>query len=73
MTATTTPSTHGKRADIQGIRAVAVLGVIAFHASHALLPGGFAGVDVFFVLSGYQITPALLRPQVETRVSHREI
>ena len=39
------------RDDINGLRAVAVLGVVAFHADRALLPGGFAGVDVFFVIS----------------------
>ncbi|MFT4074714.1 MAG: acyltransferase family protein [Asticcacaulis sp.] len=67
-----TITTHGKRADIQGMRAIAVLAVLAFHASHALLPGGFAGVDVFFVLSGYLITQVLLRPMEEKRFSIRD-
>ena len=71
MTATNTPS-HGKRADIQGMRAIAVLGVLAFHASHVVLPGGFVGVDVFFVLSGYLITQVLLRPMEEKRFSIRD-
>lgn len=44
------------RADIDGLRAVAILSVVAFHAQESLLPGGFAGVDVFFVISGYLIT-----------------
>ncbi len=49
------------RADIDGLRAVAVLGVIAYHAFPHALPGGFSGVDVFFVISGYLITRLLLR------------
>lgn len=44
------------RADLDGLRAVAVLGVVVFHATPALAPGGYVGVDVFFVLSGYLIT-----------------
>ena len=58
-----------KRADIQGLRAVAVLAVIAFHADETALPGGFVGVDVFFVLSGYLITGVLLRPMEAERFS----
>ena len=48
------------RPDIQGIRALAVLMVVANHLAPGLLPGGFIGVDVFFVVSGYLITSLLL-------------
>jgi peptidoglycan/LPS O-acetylase OafA/YrhL len=47
---------HGYRPDIDGLRALAVLSVIAFHAWPTVLRGGFLGVDVFFVISGYLIT-----------------
>lgn len=48
------------RNDIEGLRGVAVLSVIAYHASSRILPGGYAGVDVFFVISGYLITGLLV-------------
>lgn len=46
---------------IDGIRALAVLPVVLFHTLASLCPGGFAGVDVFFVISGYLITGGILR------------
>lgn len=52
---------EGYRADVDGLRAVAVLAVIGFHAFPAYVPGGFVGVDVFFVISGYLITGILQR------------
>jgi peptidoglycan/LPS O-acetylase OafA/YrhL len=52
---------RGFRADVEGLRAVAVTLVVLFHARHSLAPGGFIGVDVFFVLSGFLITGLLLR------------
>src|SRR5690242_6238269 len=50
----------GFRPDVQGLRAIAVLVVIAAHAGVSRLPGGFVGVDVFFVISGYLISSLLL-------------
>jgi peptidoglycan/LPS O-acetylase OafA/YrhL len=48
------------RPDIDGLRAVAVLSVIAFHAGSSVATGGFVGVDVFFVISGYLITSLIV-------------
>lgn len=47
------------RPDIEGLRAIAVFGVVAFHFGLTELQGGFAGVDIFFVISGYLITSHL--------------
>jgi peptidoglycan/LPS O-acetylase OafA/YrhL len=49
------------RPDIEGLRAVAVGGVVAFHFGMSDLPGGFIGVDIFFVISGYLITRHLMQ------------
>ena len=54
------PDKQTLRPDIEGLRAIAVLAVVANHVSPAFLPGGFSGVDVFFVISGYLIGLHLL-------------
>jgi peptidoglycan/LPS O-acetylase OafA/YrhL len=51
------------RPEIDGLRAIAVLAVIIFHFNEHLLPSGFLGVDVFFVISGFVITASLARHQ----------
>lgn len=55
-----TPST-AVRTEIQALRAAAVLGVLVYHLWPGRLPGGFVGVDVFFVVSGFLITDHILR------------
>lgn len=59
------------RADIDGLRAIAVIAVIAFHSGLGL-SGGFAGVDVFFVISGFLITRIIVREISENRFSYLE-
>ena len=54
------------RPDIQGLRAVAVGLVLLYHAGLPFLPGGYVGVDVFFVISGFLITGMLVRQSMET-------
>jgi len=60
------PAAHTHRSDIQGLRAIAVGIVILYHVRPAWFPGGFAGVDVFFVISGYLITASLVAETIAT-------
>jgi len=49
------------REDINALRAIAVASVVVFHFNHSWLPGGFAGVDVFFVISGFLMTMIVVK------------
>jgi peptidoglycan/LPS O-acetylase OafA/YrhL len=65
------PTPKNYRADIDGLRAVAVLAVLFHHLSASLLPGGYAGVDIFFVISGYLITAQIRQEAVAGTFSLR--
>jgi peptidoglycan/LPS O-acetylase OafA/YrhL len=60
------------RADIDGLRAVAVASVLAFHAFPDALPGGFIGVDIFFVISGFLITTIIMQSHAASDFSYRD-
>jgi peptidoglycan/LPS O-acetylase OafA/YrhL len=62
----------GYRPDIDGLRAIAVLPVVGFHAFPGRIPGGYVGVDVFFVISGFLITGIILDGLAQNRFSFRE-
>jgi len=72
MSTTTPQQTKTLRKDIQALRAIAIVAVVLFHLWPSRLRGGFVGVDVFFVISGFLITTHLLK-EVESntfKVSH---
>src|SRR5215471_11257868 len=54
-----------RRPDIDGLRAIAIAAVVLFHTKLVTLPGGYLGVDVFFVISGFLIT-SLIAGEIET-------
>ncbi|AVY99278.1 hypothetical protein DAI21_17285 [Lelliottia sp. WB101] len=60
------------RADIDGLRAFAVISVVIFHYFPAILPGGFVGVDVFFVISGYLIGTIIYKDIRSNSFSYKE-
>ena len=57
------------RSDIDGLRAFAVSSVVIFHAFPSLLPGGFVGVDIFFVISGFLISGMMFQSLKEGEFS----
>ncbi len=59
------------RADIDGLRAIAVLAVVCFHANVVHVSGGFVGVDIFFVISGYLITQVIDAEMEQSRFTFR--
>ncbi len=59
----------GYRPEIDGLRALAVIPVILFHAGLPLFSGGFVGVDIFFVISGYLITSIIIAEKIRGRFS----
>ncbi len=62
----TAPGDRKFRPDVEGLRAVAIVLVVLFHAGVPALSGGYVGVDVFFVISGFVITGVLLRERAST-------
>lgn len=60
------------RKDIDGLRAIAVLSVVAFHAFPQALSGGFIGVDIFFVISGYLISGILIDHLVTGKIDLKD-
>lgn len=62
----------GYRADIDGMRAIAVAAVVSFHSAPSWVRGGFIGVDIFFVISGFLISAILLDGLAHGRLSYRE-
>jgi peptidoglycan/LPS O-acetylase OafA/YrhL len=60
---------RGHRSDIDGLRGIAVISVVLYHFVPTALPGGFIGVDVFFVISGYLITKQLVNGMFESSIS----
>lgn len=72
MTVSKVPGTSHYRPEIDGLRAVAVIAVVLFHLKIKAVQGGFLGVDVFFVISGFLITSIMLREHQSGTFSFKE-
>jgi peptidoglycan/LPS O-acetylase OafA/YrhL len=69
MTASNPPIPHAwHRPDITGLRSLAIIPVVLFHAGISAIPGGFVGVDVFYAISGFLITTLLVRDASDARL-----
>ena len=59
-------SSKNFRPDVEGLRAIAIVAVVAYHVGVPFVSGGFVGVDVFFVISGFLITGLLVKEATST-------
>lgn len=59
------------RPEIDGLRALAIISVLIFHLNSNWLPGGFLGVDIFFVISGFLITKIITNEILDNRFSYK--
>ena len=66
------PPSERYRPDIDGLRAIAVMLVVNFHAFPLAMPGGFIGVDIFFVISGFLITTIIMQSHAASDFSYRD-
>ncbi len=63
-------TSHKYRPDIDGLRTIAITTVVIYHAFPEFMPGGFIGVDVFFVISGYLISQIIIKEVTKQKFSY---